>query len=271
MTNPLAALSPIIVAQLQYPENPTPAERAKYRGRVTKQVVGCTDCELHKSCKPVPFWGPPRARFSVLGGYPDARDEKQGRPFRGAASKLLFALMRDAGIDPIKDAHYCNTVSCWPNTEGKDRAPTPTETLACRGNMLDQLEAAYLPFVVLVGGATVRSFRSDLTLTNHHGQLFVWNDRYVVMPIYHPDAVLRGQSGYKALIREDLKKWHDIVYSGDNPLNYLGERCYRCVQDAVTWDRDGVPMCTEHWKKWGKQWEKERRKWADSAAVQLTF
>lgn len=272
--NPLDALSPTIVAQFAHPEAPTPSARAKYRGQVRREVLGCTSCELHKlsGSAPVPFSAPASGvRFVVVGEAPGPEEAKRGRPFVGPSGKLLRVLMKEAGIDPERDALWANSVSCFPNVEGKVRAPNKTESLACRGNLLSQVEAGYVPFVLVVGGRALDSFRSDLTVTNHHGQFYVWNDLYVVMPIIHPAAVLRGQTGFKSLIREDLKRWWDVVSGSDDPLKFLGEDCFKCGGVGVWWDRDGVPMCQKHWDRYKGVWKKEREKWGQPANVQLTF
>lgn len=269
---PIEALSPIIIAQLRHPENPTSAERARVRGRVTKQVRECTACELHKQCSgPVPFRGSPRARIAIVGEAPGPDEDARGMPFVGASGKLLNVLLSEAGFDPDDDVFYANTVSCFPNTEGKIHAPNPNETLACRRNLLDQLAAAYLPVVVLVGGKALSAFRSDLTVTNHHGGVFVWLDQYIVVPTYHPAYALRGSSAAKGWIRDDLRRVASILDSGDSPLSFIGDTCYKCPQEATWWDRDAVPMCDAHWKKWGKSWEQERYRWTGDPIIQLTL
>lgn len=270
--NPLEALSPVIIAQLRNPENPTTAERSRFRGRVTKQVRACTNCELYKSCAaPVPFRGDARAKLVIVGEAPGPDEDVAGKPFVGRSGKLLNALLRESGWDPDEDVFFANGVSCFPNVEGKIRAPSEQEAKACRNNLLDQVQAAYVPFVILCGGKATNLFRSDLTVTNHHGNVYVWLDQYVVIPTFHPAAALRGSSAYKGMIRDDLKKMHDIVFGGDNPLSFIGDACFKCKGEATWWDRDGVPMCDAHWKKWGKQWEKERYRWTGDPIIQLTL
>ena len=270
--NPLEALDPTIIMQLRHMEQPHPVERAKYRGKITNEVKGCTNCELHKSCTaPVPFRGPKKPRIIVMGEAPGPEEDKAGKPFVGPSGKLLAALLRDAGFDPLEDVFYMNAVSCFPNVEGKIKAPSPNEMLACRWNMIFQMQAAYTPFVVLVGGKALHTFRSDLTVTNHRGQIFVMNDSYVVMPTYHPAFALRGNSAAKGMIREDLMKMAAILESGDDPLSFIGEKCFKCNGEATRWDRDAVPMCESHWKKWGKSWESERYRWTGDPIIQLTF
>lgn len=272
--NPLEALHPIIIAQVKHGETPTLAARAKYRGQVTRQVKKCTLCELHKEQPhgPTPFSGPSTAQFVVVGEAPGSKEAEASRPFIGPPGKLLRALMQDVEIDPTEDVLWMNSVSCFPSKgDGTVRSPTDVEIKCCHDNALSQMSAAYVTFVLLVGAKAFNIFRSDLQITTHHGRVFVMHDSYVVMGIIHPAAALRGQSGFKKLIREDLAKWRDIVYGGDNPLSWLGDTCVKCEGTALMWDRDGVPWCMKHYEMWSKQWEKERRRWVDSPAVQLTF
>lgn len=276
-SSPLSALHPIIVAQLRYPERPTKPDRKAFQKRVRKQVVKCESCELHKTPPndvnhPVPFHLPAhRPKFIVIGEAPGPRESERGQPFIGPAGNLFRALMHDVGIEPDDDVFWMNTVSCFPTTDGKKiRRPSHEEQRACYDNCIMQAAAAYTPYVLLVGATAFNLFRSDLNVTNHHGKFFVWNDNYVVMGIIHPASVLRGSSGYKKLIREDLQVWHDVVYGDDDPLRWLGDECVLCGGIAVCWDRDGVPWCQKHEGK-VKQWESERARWTDAVAVQLTF
>lgn len=270
--NPLAALDPTIIMQLRHLPDPHPADRAKFRGRITNEVRSCTNCELYKGCNaPVSFRGPKKPRIVVMGEAPGPDEDKHQQPFVGASGKLLNVLLREAGFDPDDDVFYMNTVSCFPNVEGKIRAPSTNEALACRWNMLNQLNAAYTPFVVLVGGKALHAFRSDLTVTNHHGGIFVWLDSFVVMPTYHPAYALRGNSAAKGIIRDDLTKFAAILESGDDPLSHIGEKCFKCGHEATWWDRDAVPMCDAHYKKWGKTWLEERKRWTGEPIIQLTF
>lgn len=271
-------LSPLAMVQLQH-RDPTPArELAKYRGKLRHQVLGCANCECRKiqpeGQAPVPYYSETRSpRFVVLGEAPGPEESRRGKPFIGPSGKLLRALMRDAGIDH-NEAQWMNTVSCFPNVEGKIRAPSDEETLACHQNMSMQIEAADVPLVLLVGAKAMRAFRSDLQITNHHGRMFIWNELYAVMGIIHPAAALRGNKHFQKLILEDLKVWRDLVeewHQGGDVLAYLSQMCIKCNQHVFRYDRDGVPWCREHFEKWGQQWKKERTKWLRERAEQLSF
>lgn len=270
------------VTQLNFPQSPSPAARAKYRARTRRAVLDCTNCQLHRHQPlevdphgvivprlPVAYSGPTTARMVVVGEAPGPQESARGVPFIGPSGKLLRTLMREVDIDPEVDVLWCNTVSCFPNVEGKIRAPSEAESLACAGNLLAQVEAAYTPYVLLVGAHALRTFRSDLAVTQHHGRVFIWNEMYVVMGIIHPAAALRGASYYKRTIKEDLATWRDVVFGGDDPLRFLGDACIKCKTEAAEWDRDGVPWCGKHWARGKGQWLKERERFNRPVCEQL--
>lgn len=271
----LAQLDPRGLVQLRTPQSPSPSARAIYKGKIRKQVLNCANCELHRSqpedARPVPFSSGKLPMFAVLGEAPGPDESRKGEPFIGPSGRLLRALMSDVGIRASTEVLFTNTVSCFPNIEGAIRPPTESERAFCRGNMFDQIEAGYTNFVLLVGGKALNAFRSDLTVTHHHGRVFIWNELYVVMAIPHPAAVLRGQKQFKQIIKQDLEKWADVVYGDDDPLVHLSRACVKCegMEEFYAWDRDGVPYCKRHWEQWGRQWEKERRRWLGAKTEQL--
>ncbi len=271
----MESLHPIIIAQMKYPERVRRVDRERVQKAASKQVTKCERCELRKhqpkGCKPVPFVIPKKKpKFLVVGEAPGPRESQTGRPFVGPAGNLLRTMMTEAGIDPVNDVAWCNTISCFPTVDRKTVRGKPTrgEMESCRDNLMTQVFASYTPYVLLVGATAFGAWRSDLNVTNHHGRFFVWVDSFVTMGIIHPASVLRGSSGYKKLIREDLQRWHDVVYGDDNPLLFLGDTCVKCEGPAVTWDRDGVPWCQKH-EKFAKEWEKQRSRWLGPRSVQL--
>ena len=234
------------ILQLRHPQSPTSIARAKHRGLIKRQLLNCTRCELAKSCTRVAFsCSSLTPRFVVVTETP-----------RDPSLRLLRALMEDVEIDP-DDALYTSTVSCV--TE----KPPLSAVEFCRDNLFDSIECAYVPFVLLVGAGAFRAFRDDLNVTNHHGRMFIWLEQYAVMGITHPSAAIGRGKHFKEVIREDLRFWRDIVYGGDDPIAHLGIDCAapKCgVRDVEHWDRDGVPWCKGHYTQYGKEWEKQRRR-----------
>lgn len=264
--------------QLRHSPPSTPATMAKYRGQIRRQVLTCTKCQAHTKlptgCTPTPFAGPANATFAVVGEAPGPEESQAGRPFIGRSGKLLRSLMTAVELDP-DDALWLNTVSCFPNVDGTIRSPSEAEQMACRGNLMDQLACANTQYVLLVGAKAFNAFRSDLQITHHHGRVFVWLEQYVVMGIIHPAAALRGKAHFKAVIKQDLEVWRDIVEGGDDPLAWVGGGgCVRCggVSGEVVWvDRDGVPYCGKHRDVFKRMWEKERKRWSNARVEQLSI
>src|SRR5207247_1206927 len=66
---------------------------------VHSEIIACTKCELHKSRKnAVPGEGPTDAKVMFVGEGPGQNEDEQGRPFVGAAGKLLTELLGSIGL-----------------------------------------------------------------------------------------------------------------------------------------------------------------------------
>ncbi len=254
------------------------------RARTSAQVKRCARCGLRPSPDtgelPVPFTGAHRGACeqvntqsqadtitgagmvgcSIIGEAPGREEMAAGKPFMGRSGKLLRALITEAGFD-WNETCRMNVVCCWPKADGRTRGPTDKEMLACRKNLDRQLEVASWSNVLLVGGYALKAFRSDLKITHVQGGVFVWRGSYVVMPVFHPAAILRDKTLRKPT-QESLSFWYRIVSGQESWLNGLKRSCIRCGGLADRYDTDMVPYCTRHYDQWGmKVWQKEQKKW----------
>src|SRR5260370_14717952 len=79
---------------------------------------------------PVPGAGDPHARLVLVGEAPGETEARQGRPFVGAAGRLLDEALAKAGLSR-EEVWTTNTVKCRPVLgEGprfRNRAPNPAE------------------------------------------------------------------------------------------------------------------------------------------------
>lgn len=207
----------------------------------------------------------PAALFSIIGEAPGKEEDKLGRPFIGPSGKKLRGMLIKAGIWPEEIA-WMNAASCWPSKNGTTHAPNTSQVIACHGNLVAQLEASGSPFVLLVGGTAMSLWRGDLQISVVHGGVFIWQGKWVVMPIYHPAAILRNP-GLSRPTQDDLVKWAGVIRNELSLVRALGTRCIKCVDWADHHDPDGVPWCERHWGKWGGQWRKERDKWKPKDTV----
>lgn len=247
---------------LRAPTLLTSTDLPRARGLAKSSIRNCHACTLHTpDLSPVPLRCLGEAVFGVVGEAPGAKETELGKPFIGPSGKLLTAMLNEAGLDASAVA-YMNAVSCWPRREdtGETRPPKPDEVQACRPNLMDQIVASGSRFFLLAGSSAVGAWRGDMKVTQVHGNTFVWMDRYIIMPIYHPSAILRDRSLRRPTM-EDLGRWKQVVEDTVDPNEFIMGTCVRCQAPSTTWDRDAVGYCDQHWVKFGGTWVKERGKW----------
>jgi len=99
-------------------------------------IDSCRRCDLwERATQGVSGEGPASARRMLVGEQPGDEEDLQGRPFVGAAGRLLRGALTDAGID-IDDVYLTNAVKhfSW-EPRGKRRihkTPAQREIIACR-------------------------------------------------------------------------------------------------------------------------------------------
>lgn len=269
-----ASASPVInVAPVRYP---TGRELQLQAARRRARIHTFTGCDLHRDTdRPVAFRGAHRGAcepdhkvpagvdctgFSLVGEAPGKQEVEQGMPFVGRSGKLLRAMLTKAGFD-WDYVSRMNTICCWPKAKGRTRGPYEKEQFACRGNLMEQLRISGWQYVLLVGSHALGAFRSDLKVSEVHGSLYVWMNQWIVMPIFHPAAILRNP-GLKSQTVEDLTRWYSVIQTNELSIPD-STMCSRCGGTATMYDPDGVGYCERHWKKWGTTWKKQRARWTD--------
>lgn len=200
----------------------------------------------------------------MVGEAPGRREDEKGKPFVGPAGKFMRGMMEHVGFD-MGEVGWCNVVSCWPGRE----PPTPkqSEMMACRGNLRDQVVTSGAMYVLLAGGIATQAWRGDLKVSDVHGKVFLWGGMWMVMPVYHPAAILRDSTKKKPTLI-DLARFREVV-EGDEGLGALEIRCVKCGEGVEHYDPDGVGWCQRHWLKYGNQWKVELKKWSNDKVVKV--
>ena len=75
----------------------------------------------------MPGYGPVTARVMAVGEAPGETEDREGRPFVGAAGRLLTQLLEEVGLNR-HDIYITNTLKCRPPG---NRDPEPDEVAAC--------------------------------------------------------------------------------------------------------------------------------------------
>ena len=170
------------------------------------EIKQCTRCRLHETrTQSVPGEGPADARLLFVGEGPGYHEDKQGRPFVGAAGRFLEELLASIGMSRA-DVFITNVVKSRPP---QNRDPLPDEIAACRPWLNRQLEIIKPAVVVTLGRFSMERFIPGVTITRVHGQERRVGD-LLVFPMFHPAAALH-QPKYRSLIEQDMLKIPGIL------------------------------------------------------------
>ncbi len=177
---------------------------------VHEEIRKCTKCELHKTkTNYVPGEGSSKARVMFVGEAPGREEDLQGRPFVGAAGKLLTETMEKFGLKREK-VFITNILKCRPPN---NRDPKPEEIEACFNYLVRQIYEIKPEVIVCLGRHSAREILSFFGkkfrgITADRGKVFEAeiDDRKVkIVPTFHPAAVLYKPQ-LKEYFEEDIKK-----------------------------------------------------------------
>jgi uracil-DNA glycosylase family 4 len=132
-----------------------------------------------------------------VGEAPGANEDKQGKPFVGAAGKLLNELLVEAGL-VREDIFITNVVKARPP---KNRDPKPDEVAHHWPWLEAQLRVIEPEVIVPLGRHAMGRFVEGVTITEAHGHAYERDGRSV-MPWYHPAAAIYNRSLREALVAD---------------------------------------------------------------------
>ena len=184
-----------------------------------QQAAQCQRCDLAARRTQV-VWGdgPATARVVFIGEAPGRKEDEGGRPFIGAAGKLLDELLERAHITR-SDIYITNIVKCRPPS---NRDPKDEEIIACRVYLNRQLQLLRPRVIVTLGAfATRLILQTSAGISSLQGRVFERHG-YRVLPLYHPAATI-----YDMLKREPFfaaaPLLDRLVNGGEIPVPVEGE------------------------------------------------
>jgi DNA polymerase len=145
--------------------------------------------------------GDPDADLMFVGEGPGAEEDKQGLPFVGRSGQLLDKILfEELGI--TRDRVYiANTVLCRPPG---NRDPEADEIAACNPWLETKLDLIQPKVVVTLGNfATKLLLGTKEGITKLRGKSYPFRNG-VLIPTFHPAAVLRGGGEPLAQMRADF-------------------------------------------------------------------
>jgi uracil-DNA glycosylase family 4 len=168
---------------------------------IHQTIRSCRECNLCSArTNAVPGEGSSSAEIMFIGEGPGFNEDKQGRPFVGAAGQFLNELLQSIGLDR-SSVFITNMVKCRPPN---NRDPFPGEIEACSLYLDEQIETIKPKIIVPLGRhALTRWFPNESI-----GKLRARPKRFgdvTVFPLYHPAAALHN-GGLRATIEQDFAK-----------------------------------------------------------------
>ena len=210
----------------------TPDRAALELASVARDASTCTACGLSATrTQTVPGEGSPTAALVFVGEAPGAREDLAGRPFVGAAGRLLDGLLASIGLRR-EEVFILNTVKCRPP---ENRNPQRSEIAACAPLLSRQLAALQPRVIATLGRHALAVFAPSAKIAGVHGRPYAQteSDQHqgaVLFPLYHPAAALHNGS-----LRPTLER--DMAALGA----YLNASAREGAGEATLREVDSVP------------------------------
>ena len=187
--------------------------RTELLRKIKDEVINLKESPLYKEriknkVFPVIGEGSHHAKIIFIGEAPGRNEAKTGRPFCGAAGKILDELLASVSIDR-KDVYITNIVKDRPPF---NRDPLPEE-IRVYGPFLDRQIEIIQPEVI----ATLGRFSMDYimrkfglenqlkSISQMHGKIFETNTPYgniKITPLYHPAVAIYNRTTKDTLMKD---------------------------------------------------------------------
>jgi DNA polymerase len=166
-----------------------------------EEIKACQNCILCQGrTNAVPGEGPEDADIMFIGEGPGFHEDRQGRPFVGAAGNYLNELLEKIDLGR-QNVYVTNVVKCRPPG---NRDPQAAEIDACRSYLDKQIDLIRPRLIVTLGRFSMQRYFPGASISRIHGQpKRVGNVIYY--PMFHPAAALH-QPRWRSLLEEDILK-----------------------------------------------------------------
>jgi uracil-DNA glycosylase len=169
-------------------------------------------CELKKSAtQPVYEIQPPSSRILFIGEAPGRNEDLQGRPFVGAAGKLLDELLKT--IELTREEVYVSNIVKYRPPQNRD--PNIEEKKACRVWLNSELLFVDPKVIVTLGRHALTKFIPDAKISADHGESFSHPTGIPVFAMYHPAAALYNPNLKETMVK-DFKKLKQFLKDLEN-------------------------------------------------------
>ena len=178
--------------------------------KINADIRYCKLCSLSDTRKnTVPGEGNFLKKLMIIGEAPGYHEDQSGRPFIGAAGKILRNTLAKNQIN-IEDVFITNIVKCRPPN---NRPPYINEKKICIQYLERQILVLQPKIICLLGNVVSSYILGIKSITNERGRILHNNDlNYFVT--YHPAATIYNRNLLN-IFEQDIKKLAEYI-----SLNY---------------------------------------------------
>jgi DNA polymerase len=161
----------------------------------------CRRCKLARGRNRIVFGdGNAKAKLMFIGEGPGVEEDRQGKPFVGAAGQLLARIIK--AIKLSRDQVYiCNIIKCRPPG---NRNPESDEIKICFPFLVRQIAAIQPDFIIALGTFAAQTLLGTAKPISRLRGRFHEYQGIKVVPTYHPAYLLRNPDK-KRDVWEDMK------------------------------------------------------------------
>ncbi len=179
----------------------TPLDKRALLDSLAAKYADCALCPLAAGRINLVYGqGNENSTAMLIGEAPGDSENKTGKPFVGAAGKLLDKMLEAIKITR-EEIYITNIVKCRPP---ENRNPSPEERLACMPYLVEQIQIIQPKILLIMGLVAAQTLLGNTNTLTWHRQScheFMGIPAFVT---YHPAALLRN-SNWKRPAWEDLQ------------------------------------------------------------------
>jgi len=178
---------------------------------IKKEVLNCKKCQLYKNrTNPVFGEGNPKAEIMFVGEAPGFNEDREGRPFCGAAGRVLDELLDSIAVKR-EEVFITNILKCRPPN---NREPKMEEIKACTPYLERQIKIIRPKVICTLGNYSTAYIFEKYGLKDRlqgiskiHGKVFEARNLFEsvkIISLYHP-AVATYNPNMKEILKKDFK------------------------------------------------------------------
>lgn len=169
--------------------------------KIANEVIGCPLCKLSRTRKnAVPGEGQVSAKLMFIGEAPGKNEDLKGKPFVGAAGRILDEAMKKAGLERSK-VFITNVVKCRPPD---NRVPEQDERIACRPYLQRQILLLSPKIICILGSIAYASILGGKSISASRGKIIVHKGQRYFLTV-HPAAAIYNKS-LRHIFENDILK-----------------------------------------------------------------